>query len=61
MDENVRDDRMTVYEIGYLLAGLPEERIEAEASGVRDVIVKNGGIVIAEEISDIPSLVKSCL
>ncbi|MCX6716250.1 MAG: 30S ribosomal protein S6 [Candidatus Taylorbacteria bacterium] len=49
MDENVRDDRMSVYEIGYLLAGLPEERIEAEASGVKDVITRNGGVIIAEE------------
>jgi len=52
MDENVRDDqdsRTSVYEIGYLLAGLPEERVEAEASNVRDVIAKNDGTIIAEE------------
>lgn len=49
MDENVRDDRMSVYEIGYLLVGLPEERVEAETAGVRDVITKNGGAIIAEE------------
>ncbi len=49
MNENVRDDRVSVYEIGYLLAGLPEERVEAEAAGVRDVVTKNGGVIIAEE------------
>lgn len=49
MDENVRDDRMSVYEIGYLLAGLPEERVEAEAAGVREVVTRNGGSIVAEE------------
>jgi ribosomal protein S6 len=49
MEDNVRDDRMTVYEIGYLLAGLPEERIEGEAAGIKDVITKHGGTIISEE------------
>lgn len=49
MDETKRDDRVSVYEIGYLLAGLPEEKVEAEASTVKDIITKNGGTIIAEE------------
>ncbi len=40
---------MSVYEIGYLLAGLPQERIEAEVSAVKEIVTKNGGVIIAEE------------
>lgn len=49
MNDNVRDDRSAVYEIGYLLAGIPEERVAAEADAVKAVITKNGGSIIAEE------------
>lgn len=40
---------MSVYELGYLLAGLPDERVAAEADGIREVVTKNGGTIIAEE------------
>lgn len=49
MNDNVREDRTSVYEIGYLLAGLPEDRVAADAAGVKEIIAKNGGEVIAEE------------
>jgi ribosomal protein S6 len=48
-DKNVRDDRQAVYEIGYLIAGVPEERVNAEADAVRGVITAAGASIIAEE------------
>ena len=49
MNDNVRDDRQSVYEVGYLLAGIPEERVAAEADAVKAVITKNGGVILTEE------------
>jgi len=49
MNDNVRDDRTSVYEIGYLLAGIPEERVAPEADVLKSVITKAGGSVLAEE------------
>jgi ribosomal protein S6 len=49
MDTNVREDRSSVYEIGFLLAGLPEERVAAETETVKGIITKQGGTLIAEE------------
>ena len=40
---------MSVYEIGSLLAGIPEERVAAEAEAIKGIITKNGGTIIAEE------------
>lgn len=49
MNENVRDDRQGVYEISYLLAGLPEEKVAAESASLTKIVTTAGGVVIAEE------------
>jgi ribosomal protein S6 len=48
MNENTQD-RTSVYEIGYLLAGMPEERVSAEADAVKKVVTDAGASIIAEE------------
>lgn len=47
--DNVREDRSSVYEIGFLLAGIPEERVAAETEAIKGIITKNGGSLITEE------------
>jgi ribosomal protein S6 len=49
MDEPNRDDQACVYEIGYLLAGVPEERVSAEADSLRGAITGVGASILAEE------------
>jgi ribosomal protein S6 len=49
MDEPNRDDQACVYEIGYLLAGVPEERVPAEADSLRGAITGAGASILAEE------------
>jgi ribosomal protein S6 len=49
MDENIREDRVSVYEIGYLIAGVPEEKVSAEADAIKGAIGGIGAAVIAEE------------
>jgi len=48
MDENIRDEQKSVYEIGYLLAGLPEEKVSAEAEAIRAIVEKGGAEIIAD-------------
>ena len=49
MDESHKDERLPVYEIGYLIAGVPEERVAAEAEALKGVVAAAGGAAIAEE------------
>ena len=49
MNDNVRESRASVYEIGYLLAGIPEERVAAEADAIKGIVAANGGSMVAEE------------
>ena len=48
MDETIRE-RLPVYEIGYLIAGVPEERVAAEADAIKSIIADAGAVTIAEE------------
>jgi ribosomal protein S6 len=50
MQDEVRDDRAAVYEIGYLLAGIPQERIQAEVDSIHAIVSGGGGSIIAEEM-----------
>jgi len=48
--DDIHDDRKTVYEIGYLIAGsIADEHVPAEADKVRALITKAGASVIADE------------
>ena len=48
MTETDREDRKQVYEIAYLIAGVPEERVAAEADAVRKLVSDAGASVLAE-------------
>jgi ribosomal protein S6 len=54
--DNVREDRMSVYEIGFLLAGIPEERVAAETEAIKGIITKNNGTLVAEEAAKLEKL-----
>ncbi len=46
----IHDDRISIYEIGYLIAAsIPEEHVPAEAEKVKKVITDAGATVITEE------------
>lgn len=48
---DIHDDRLAVYEIGYLIvSSIPEEGIAAEADKVRKIITLAGASVIADEL-----------
>lgn len=49
MSKSIRDDQEAVYEISYLIAGVPDERVSAEAEAVRGIVVGAGASIIAEE------------
>jgi ribosomal protein S6 len=50
MDENI-DDRLAIYEIGYLIAAsVAEENVSAEVEKIKKIISDAGASVIAEEM-----------
>lgn len=50
MTETTHEDRMSVYEIGYLITpSIPEEKVPAEVEGVKRIIAAAGASVLAEE------------
>ncbi|MDE1975038.1 MAG: 30S ribosomal protein S6, partial [Patescibacteria group bacterium] len=42
-------DKTSIYEIGYLIAGVPEERVTAEADAIRSAVSAAGASIMAEE------------
>jgi ribosomal protein S6 len=45
-----KDDRLSVYEIGYLIASsVPEEKVPAEADAIKAIVTGAGAEVIADE------------
>lgn len=49
MSESHTQDRVSVYEIGYILAGLPEEKVAGEASSIESLITKGGATIVKSE------------
>ena len=48
---DIHDDRLAVYEIGYLVvSSVPEEHVPAEAEKVKKIITDAGASVIADEL-----------
>lgn len=48
--EEIKDDRQTVYEIGYLIASsIPEDKVLGEAEAVKAIITGAGASIISEE------------
>ena len=57
MEEKNIDDRLAVYEIGYLVAGsVAEEKVSEEADKVKGIITKSGATVIADETPHLEQL-----
>ncbi len=47
---DTHDDRLAVYEIGYLIvSSVPEEKVAGEVEAIKKIIAKAGSTVIAEE------------
>ncbi len=45
-----KDDRLSVYEIGYLIAtSIPEEKVPAEADSLKKIITDAGATIVADE------------
>ncbi len=45
-----KDDRLAVYEIGYLIAtSIPEEKVPAEAESLKKIITDAGATLVADE------------
>jgi ribosomal protein S6 len=50
MNDNIKEGREAVYEIGYLIvSSIPEEKVSGEADSIKKIITDAGAVVIAEE------------
>lgn len=48
--QDKHEDRLTVYEVGYLIASsVPEEKVEEEVNILKKIIADNGASIISEE------------
>jgi ribosomal protein S6 len=57
MKENMKEDRMQVYEIGYLLvSSIPEEKVEREVALLKGALEKKGADFIGEEAPELRTL-----
>ncbi len=53
----LKDERVGVYEIGYLLiSSLPEEKVESVTTSLREHLTKKGATLIAEEAPELRTL-----
>ncbi|MES3031541.1 MAG: 30S ribosomal protein S6 [Patescibacteria group bacterium] len=56
-DKMLKEDRMEVYEIGYILvSSIPPEKVSAEAEALKGVLSKKDAVMIAEEAPEIRTL-----
>jgi ribosomal protein S6 len=54
MQENIKDDVMKVYEIGYLLlSSIPREKVADVAASQKNVLSKKGASIIGEEAPEL--------
>jgi ribosomal protein S6 len=54
MQENIKDDVMKVYEIGYLLlSSIPREKVADVAAVLKDALSKKGASIIGEEAPEL--------
>ncbi len=57
MDKNIKEDRMQVYEIGYLLvSSIPEEKVATEVATLKEILSKKGAEFIGEEVPELITL-----
>ncbi len=54
MQENIREDALKVYEIGYhLVSSLPREKVADVATALKNVLSKKGASIIGEEAPEL--------
>lgn len=57
MEKNIKEDRMQVYEIGYLLvSSIPEEKVVTEVAVLKEILSKKGAEFIGEEAPELITL-----
>ena len=57
MEDTNKDERLAVYEIGYLVAGsVAEEKVSEEAEKVKGIITKAGASIITDEMPQAENL-----
>lgn len=57
MEKNLKEDRMQVYEIGYLLvSSIPEEKVGGEVESLKASLSKKGAEFIGEEAPELRTL-----
>ncbi len=57
MEKNLKEDRMQVYEIGYLLvSSIPDEKVGAEVENLKGSLSKKGAEFIGEEAPELKTL-----
>lgn|SRR5574343_274729 len=57
MKDNLKEEKLSVYEIGYLLvSSIPQEKVESEVSILKDIISKNGAEFIGDEAPELRTL-----
>ncbi len=57
MEENIKDGRIAIYEIGYLIAtSIPEEKVPGEVETLKKIIVDAGATLITDEQPQITEL-----
>ena len=56
-DKVLKEDKMQIYEIGYLLvSSIPEEKVATEVALLKDILSKKGAEFIAEETPELRTL-----
>ncbi|MEK7184631.1 MAG: 30S ribosomal protein S6 [Patescibacteria group bacterium] len=57
MKENLREDKLQVYEIGYLLvSSIPEDKVESEVSKLKEILSNKKADFIGEETAELRTL-----
>ncbi len=57
MKSNTNDQKVKVYEVGYVLvSSIPQEKVAAEAASLKDAITKAGATIVAEENPELTQL-----
>ena len=57
MEKVLKEDQVQVYEIGYLLVpSIPEEKVNSEASSLKEILIKKGAEFIGEEAPELRTL-----
>ncbi len=56
-EKALKEDKMQVYEIGYLLiSSIPQEKVISEVTTLKEILSKKGAIFIAEEDPELKTL-----